>query len=227
MNFITGLPLLVDWKSNSYDAIFVIINGVTKLEYYKPVKTMIDVANLVKVIINIVVKYHNRPGLIISNWSLLFSSKFWSSLYYFLGIKQRLSTTFYLSIDGQLERQNSIIKHYLCVFVNSKQSNWTKLLHIVEFMYNNAKNTYISYTPFELNCGHHPYVFFQDDANFYSKSCLADELVKELKDLMLICQQNRLNAQEIQKRSYDKGVKLQSYVSSEKIWLNSKYIRTK
>ncbi len=39
--------------------------------------------------------------------------------------------------------------------------------------------------------------------------------------------QNLLHAQELQKRAYDKRVKSRSYVSNEKVWLNSKYIKTK
>ena len=39
--------------------------------------------------------------------------------------------------------------------------------------------------------------------------------------------QNLLHAPELHKRAYDKGVKSCSYASSEKVWLNSKYIKTK
>ena len=44
---------------------------------------------------------------------------------------------------------------------------------------------------------------------------------------MDICQQNLLHAQKLQKRAYNKGVKPWSYSPGEKIWLNSKYIKTK
>ena len=44
---------------------------------------------------------------------------------------------------------------------------------------------------------------------------------------MIICQQNLHHAQELQKRSHDKGVKLQSYAPGKKSWLNSKYLKTK
>ena len=44
---------------------------------------------------------------------------------------------------------------------------------------------------------------------------------------MNICQQNLLHAQELQKKVHDKGVKPQSYIPGEKVWLNSKYIKIK
>ena len=44
---------------------------------------------------------------------------------------------------------------------------------------------------------------------------------------MTVCQQNLYYAQELQKRGHDKGVKPQSYAPDEKIWLSSKYLKTK
>ena len=79
---------------------------------------------------------------------------------------------------------------YLQAFVNFKQNNWTRLLPMVKFANNNAKNFNIGYTPFELNCGYHPCVFFEEDNNpcFQSKS--ADELSAKPQDLMTVCQEN-------------------------------------
>ena len=98
---------------------------------------------------------------------------------------------------------------------------------MAEFAYNYAKNTSTRHTPFELNCGFYPWVSFKDDVNPCSKSHSADELVNELRELMNIYQQNLLHAQKLQKRAHDKGVKPQSYTPGEKVWLNSKYIKTK
>ena len=47
---------------------------------------------------------------------------------------------------------------YLRVFVNFEQKDLARLLPIVEFAYNNAKNYSTGHTPFELNCGYHPCV---------------------------------------------------------------------
>ena len=71
--------------------------------YYKPIKVTINTPKLAKVIINIVVRHHGLLDSIISNWRVIFTSKFWSLLYYFLGIKQQLSTTFYPQTDEQME----------------------------------------------------------------------------------------------------------------------------
>ncbi len=44
---------------------------------------------------------------------------------------------------------------------------------------------------------------------------------------MEVCYQNLLYIQELQKRAHDKGIKSRSYAPSKKVWLNSKYIKTK
>ena len=97
---------------------------------------------------------------------------------------------------------------------------------LAEFAYNNAKSTSIGHTSFELNYGYYPYVLFKDDTNPCSKSYLAEKLGKKLRDWMSICQQNLLYIQELEKQSYNKGVKPQNYMPSKKIWLNRKYIKT-
>ena len=98
---------------------------------------------------------------------------------------------------------------------------------MAEFIYNNAKNASIGYTLFELNWGNHPRMSFKEDVDprFQSKS--ADELSAELRELMIVCRENFHHAQELQKRVHNKEVKPQSYFPVEKVWLNSKYIKTK
>ena len=223
----TGLPVSTDWKGKSYDSILVIVNRLTKIVRYEPVKITINALSLAKVIIDIVVWHDGLLDSIITDQGSLFTLKFWSSLCYFLGIKRRLSTAFHPQTNGQTERQNSTMEAYLRAFVNWEQNDWARLLPMAEFAYNNAKNASTGHTPFELNCGFHPRVSFKDDVDPRSRSCSANELAKELRELMEICQQNLLHAQELQKRAHDKGVKPRSYAPGEKVWLNSKYIKTK
>ena len=223
----TGLPISTDWKGDSYDSILVIVDRLTKMVHYKPVKIIIDAPGLAEVIIDVVVQHHGLPDSIISDRGAIFTSKFWSLLCYFLGIKKRLSTSFYPQTDRQTERQNSTMEVYLRTFVNFEQNDWARLLPMAEFAYNNAKNASTGHTPFELNCGYHPRMSYEEEVDLRSKSKSADELSAELRELMIVCQENLHHAQELQKRAYDKGVKPRSYTLGDKVWLNSKYIKTK
>ena len=223
----TRLLVSTDWKGESYDLILIIIDRLTKMVNYKPVKITIDTPGLAKVIIDIVVWYYCLPDSIITDQGSLFTSKFWFLLCYFLGIKRKLFMAFFPQINGQTERQISIMEAYLRAFVNWKQNDWVRLLLMAEFAYNNAKNANTGHTSFKLNCGFHPQDSFKDNINPHSRSCSANKLAKELRELIDICQQNLLHAYKLQKKAHDKGVKPWSYAPGKKIWLNSKYIKTK
>ena len=147
----TGLPLSANWNGNNYNSILVIIDQLTKMVQYEPVKITIDAPRLAEVILDVVVWHHSLPNSIVTNRSSLFTSKFWLSLCYFLGVKRKLLTAFYSETDGQTKRQKSTMKGYLRMFVNFKQNNWARLLLMARFAYNYAKNASTSHMPFELN----------------------------------------------------------------------------
>ena len=190
MDFVTGLPVSTNWKGETYDSILVIVDRLTKMVHYEPVKVTIDAPGLAKVIIDMVVRHHDLSDSIVSNCSSVFTSKFWLSLCYFLDIKRKLSTTFHPQTDGQTERQNSTMEAYFQAFVNYEQNDLARLLPMTEFAYNNAKNIIISYTLFELNCGFHPRLSYKKDVNPCSKSKTADQLATELQILMSMCMEN-------------------------------------
>ena len=98
---------------------------------------------------------------------------------------------------------------------------------MAEFAYNNAKNASNGHTPFELNCGYHPRMSYEEDVDPHSQSKSANKLLAELKELMIICQENLHHIRELQKCAHNKRVKPWSYAPGEKVWLNSKYIKTK
>ncbi len=110
MDFVTGLPISADWKGDSYDSILVIVDRLTKMVHYKLVKVTIDAPGLAEVVIDVVVRHHGVPESIVMDRGLLFTSKFWSLLCYFLGIKKKLSTAFHPQTDGQTKRQNSTME---------------------------------------------------------------------------------------------------------------------
>ncbi len=227
MNFVTRLPVSTNWKGDTYDLILVIVNQLTKMVHYEPVKITIDVFSLVEVILDVVVRHHSLLDSIVSDRGSVFTSKFWSLLCYFFGIKQKLSTAFHPQTDGQTERQNSTMEPYLRAFVNFEQNDWAKFLLMAEFAYNNTKNTSTSHTPFELNCGFYPRASYKKDVDLHFQSKSADKLAIELRDLMTVCRENLPHAQELQKQYHDKHTKPRSYALGENIWLNSKYIKTK
>lgn len=58
MDFIMGLLFSIDQKADTDNAILVIINRITKIVYYKLIKTTINQAGIAKVIIKAVVRHY-------------------------------------------------------------------------------------------------------------------------------------------------------------------------
>ena len=58
--------------------------------------------------------------------------------------------------DGQTKRTNQTLEQYLCVYCNYQQDNWSELLPLAEFAYNNALSTTTGVSPFFANKGYHP-----------------------------------------------------------------------
>ena len=104
MDCVTGLPISTNWKRDNHNSILDIIDRLIKMVHYEPVKINIDAPGLAEVIIDIEVRYHGLFDSIVTDRGFLFTSKFWSSLCYFFGIKRRLSTIFYPQTDGQIKR---------------------------------------------------------------------------------------------------------------------------
>lgn len=67
IDLMISLLLLMNWKVHSYEVILVIVYYVIKMIYYKPVKIILDIAGIVEIMINIVVKHYSLSESIISN----------------------------------------------------------------------------------------------------------------------------------------------------------------
>src|SRR5882672_12412576 len=63
---------------------------------------------------------------------------------------------FHLEGDGQMEHVNQTLKQYLRVYCNYQQDNWSYLLPLAEFMYNNTPLEMTGVSPFYAKKGYHP-----------------------------------------------------------------------
>ena len=58
--------------------------------------------------------------------------------------------------DGQTECTNQTLEQYLCVYCNYQQDNWSELLPLAEFAYNNAPSATTGVSPLFANKRYHP-----------------------------------------------------------------------
>ena len=103
-----------------------------------------------------IIRPHGLTSRIVSERGSLFTSDFWKRVTEALVISWNLSTAFHPQMDGQTERANATLEHYLRVYCNYQQDNWEKLLPIAEFCYNNTQTGTTKITPFFANYGYHP-----------------------------------------------------------------------
>ena len=109
MDFITGLPR----TRSGYDSIWVVVDRLTKVAHFIPVKTTYTSDKLAKIYMTRIVCLHGVPRTIVSERGTQFTSKFWNQLHETLGTRLEFSTTFHPQTDGQTERVNKILEDLL------------------------------------------------------------------------------------------------------------------
>ena len=143
MNFVTDLSLSMRYFNETYNAIWIMMNHFTKMTHYVSVCKTIDAFTLIRLFVQEIICLHKLLNLIVSDQETMFIFKFWFFFCFYLNIQRRLSIVFHSQTDEQTEQQNQTMKVYLQVYCNKTQNNWTKLLLINEFLYNNSKHTVI------------------------------------------------------------------------------------
>jgi transposase InsO family protein len=151
MDFVTGLP----W-SNDHDAIWVVVDRLTKQRHLVPCRTTVDARDLADLFLQNVFRLHGLPLTITSDRGPQFSSAFWHRLCARLGVEPRLSTAFHPQTDGQTERINAVMEQYLRSYVNYLQDDWSEWLPLAEFASNNHTSETTAVSPFFANLGYDP-----------------------------------------------------------------------
>ena len=89
--------------SKGYDAIWVIVDRLTKSAHFLQIKKTFPLNQLAKLYIEEVVRLHGIPASIVSDRDPRFTSQFWGALHEALGTHSKFSTTFHPQTDGQTE----------------------------------------------------------------------------------------------------------------------------
>jgi hypothetical protein len=91
MDFVIGLPRTQ--KGN--DSIWVIIDRLTKVAHFIPVKTTFGGATLARIYLKEIVRLHGIPRKIVSDRGTQFTSKIWMSLQQAMGTKLDFRTAYH------------------------------------------------------------------------------------------------------------------------------------
>jgi hypothetical protein len=129
MDFIVGLPK----TAKGFDSIWVIIDQLTKIAHFLPVKTKYPVVTYAELYIACILSLHRVPKTIVSDRGPQFVSKFWSEWHKSLGTKLLHSSTYHPQTSGQTERVNQILEEMLRACVLEFPQKWDDCLPLAEF----------------------------------------------------------------------------------------------
>jgi hypothetical protein len=149
MDFIVGLPRTA--KGN--DSIWVIIDRLTKIAHFLPVKVKYPVITYAELYIARILSLHGVPKTIVSDRGSQFVAKFWEALHKSLGTKLLHSSAYHPQTSGQTERINQVLEDMLRACVLDFSPKWDECLPLAEFSYNNSYQESIKMAPFEALYG--------------------------------------------------------------------------
>ena len=163
MDFIEQLPL-----SSGFTAILVIVDWLSKQSIFIPTHDTITSLELAKLFLLHVFSKHSIPAHVTSDWGTGFVSHFFWSLGKALIMHLYFTSGYHPKDDGQTESANQTLKQYLQSYCNYQQDNWSELLPLVEFRYNNAPSATTRVSPFFANKGYHPNISVYPECNMTS-----------------------------------------------------------
>ena len=149
MDFIVGLPR----TRAGYDSIWVVVDRLTKVAHFIPVKTTYTGATLAELYMSRIVCLHGVPKKIVSDRGTQFTSHFWQQLQEALGTHLNFSSAYHPQTDGQTERTNQILEDMLRACALQDKSGWDKRLPYAEFSYNNSYQASLKMSPFQALYG--------------------------------------------------------------------------
>ena len=181
MDFIEQLP-----KSLGYTAILVVVDRFTKQAVFIPTYDTVTSQDLAKLFVHHVFSKHGVPEHVTSDRGSEFVSHFFRSLGKALDINLHFTSGYHPEGDGQTERTNQTLEQYLRIYCNYQQDNWSELLPLAEFAYNNAPSATTGISPFFANKGYHPNISVHPERDLTSARAREyavnlDELHKELR----------------------------------------------
>ncbi|GKA88548.1 putative reverse transcriptase domain-containing protein [Tanacetum coccineum] len=149
MDFITNLPK----SSSGYNTIGLIMDRLTKLVHFLPIREDYKTEKLAKIYVNEIVARHGVSVSIILDRDGRFMSHLWQALQEALGTRLDMSTAYHPQTDGQSERTIQTLEDMLRACVMDFGGSWDTHLPLIEFSYNNSYHTSIKCAPFEALYG--------------------------------------------------------------------------
>jgi hypothetical protein len=216
MDFITGLPR----TKKGYDVIWVIVDRLTKVAHFIPVKTTYKGSQLAELYMARIVCLHGVPKKIVSDRGSQFTSRFWRSFHENMNTKLNFSTTYH----PQTERTNQVLEDMLIACALQYGGSWDKSLPYAEFSNNNSYQASLKMSPFEALYGRKCRTpLYWDQTG--ERQFFGPELIQEAEEQVRIIRENLRVAQTRQKSYADNRRRPLEFEEGDHVYLKVSPLR--
>jgi hypothetical protein len=214
MDFLVGLPR----TQARYDAIWVIVDRLTKAAHFIPIKVKNSLDKLTELYLQEIVRLHGVPESIVSDKDPRFTSRFWMSLQKAMGTKLRFSTAYHPQTDGQSKRTIQTLEDMLRACVLDFCGSWACYLPLIELAYNNSYQASIGMVPYEALYGQKcRSPLYWDELG--ERRILVPDIVQDTIDKIALIRQRLSAAQDRQKSYADMHRRNLEFTKGNKVFL--------
>ena len=172
LNLLTRLVML-----NGFDALLVVVDRLSKMAHYISTTSDVNSKQIAKLFFDNVFRLHGILDSIVSDRGTQFTLEFTRALTALVGTQLKMSTSIHPQTDSQTECVNTIVEQYLRGYCNYQQDNWTELLTLAEFSYNNTLSSTTGITPFQAMYSLNPH--YTIDLNPATNKFPAPAIIRE------------------------------------------------
>jgi hypothetical protein len=220
MDFIVGLPR----RSAGYDSIWVIVDRLTKVAHFIPVKTTYSGPKLAELYMARIVCLHGVPKKIVSDRGSQFTSRYWKKLHESLDTRLNFSSAYHPQTDGQTERTNQVLEDMLRACALKHGGSWDKSSPYAEFSYNNSYQASLKMSPFEALYGRKCRTpLYWDQTG--ERQLFGPEIIQEAEEQVQQIRENLRTAQSRQKSYADTRRRLLEFKEGYYVYLKVSPLR--
>ncbi|KAI2654685.1 Transposon Tf2-9 polyprotein [Labeo rohita] len=176
LDFVTGLP-----ESQGKNTILTIVDRFSKAVHLVALSGLPSAKTTAELILEHVVRLHGFPKHIVADRGPQFTAKFWQAFCRLVGTTSSLSSGFHPQTNGQTERANQQLEHYLRCFASEHQRSWASYLVWAKLSNNLHTSTTTGLSPFEVCYGFQPPIFEHQEPEVEVPS--AQQLVRRCRRL--------------------------------------------
>jgi hypothetical protein len=144
-------------ESDGFNAILVIVDKSTKKTVFIPTNDTLTSQGFAELLIKHWIRHFGLPLTVTSDRGPQFVNKFIAAFYATCGITGTPSMAYHPQTDGQTERMNQELEIYLRFYVNGSHTDWSSLLPLAEFAYNDKIHSTTHISPHFALFGLHPW----------------------------------------------------------------------